>query len=238
MDLIETQLDQPIKHWYYKHKFWAIRNEIVKRHIVPIDVLDVGAGSALFSLELQKEFPRTFVLAVDPGYSNEQIGMSNKSIKYSRTNDVNSANLILLTDVLEHISDDFEFLSEYVGIARPESTFIITVPAFMSLWSNHDVYLKHYRRYRKDDLIQVIDRSGLDVVEVKYLYSLLFPVAFLKRKYFRSNSVNSDLKKENRFVQQILNTLLFFDRFVSKFLPFGVSILAVGIKRAPNAEEV
>ena len=30
MDLIETQLKDPIKHWYYRHKFSAIKREINK----------------------------------------------------------------------------------------------------------------------------------------------------------------------------------------------------------------
>ena len=237
MDLIETQLDQPIKHWYYRHKYWAIRNEMMKRKVAPIEVMDVGAGSALFSLELQKEFPGLFVLAVDPGYSPEQVSLSNSRIRYSRTYESNNADLILLTDVLEHIPDDSRFLSEYVEKAKKESTFVITVPAFMSLWSNHDVYLKHFRRYQKDELIQLMNESDLEVVQIKYLYSLLFPLAYLRRKYFSSGNNHSDLKQDKKIVQLILNFVLFFDRFFSKKLPFGVSLVAVGVKRDSHVKE-
>jgi 2-polyprenyl-3-methyl-5-hydroxy-6-metoxy-1,4-benzoquinol methylase len=234
VDLIETQLSEPIKHWYYRHKYWAIKSQILKRKIYPTGILDIGAGSALFSLELQKEFPNVQVLAIDPGYSNLQLGMSTHNIHYSRTYSATQADLVLLTDVMEHVPDDLAFLSDYVKRVRVDSTFLITVPAFMSLWSNHDNYLKHFRRYRKNELVQVLSNSGLEVVETIYLYSLLFPIAFVKRKFFKGKKDNSDLKNDNFLIQLILNCILLADRFFLKFLPFGVSLLAVGVKRESN----
>lgn len=237
MDLIETQLDNPIEHWYYKHKYWAIKKQIAKRRIALTEILDIGAGSALFSLELQKEFPGTRVLAIDPGYSDLQLEMSDSDTQYSRENPSNKADLILLTDVLEHVPDDVEFLSNYVVNASSDSAFIITVPAFMSLWSNHDVYLKHFRRYRRNQLGEVLSKSGLEVLEITYLYSLLFPIAYIKRKAFSGKTPQSDLKKDNLIIQRVLNGILFTDRFFSRFLPFGVSVLAIAIKREANDKE-
>ena len=230
MDLIETQLAHPIKHWYYRHKYWALRREILRIEIIPNLLVDVGAGSALFSLELQKEFPKLNVLALDPAYTQEQLEKSSTRTRYVRELSVSSADLYLLTDVLEHVPDDVELLSRFVAQARPDATFVITVPAFMSLWSNHDVFLKHFRRYRKKQLIQVLAQSGLVVVNSQYLYSAVFPIAFIKRKYFPAKPGTSDLKEERLFAQYLLNFILQIDKYVSRFLPFGVSILAVGRK--------
>lgn len=57
------------------------------------------------------------------------------------------AGLFLLTDVLEHVPDDFLMLSELLAAARPGAQFLITVPADMALWSPHDEAFGHYRRY-------------------------------------------------------------------------------------------
>lgn len=230
MDLIETQLAHPIKHWYYRHKYWAIRREILRNEITPKLLVDIGAGSALFSLELQKEFPELEVLALDPAYTEEQLEKSDTRTRYVRELSESSADLYLLTDVLEHVPNDVELLSSFVAQARPNATFIITVPAFMSLWSNHDVFLKHFRRYRKKQLMDTLDQAGLVVVNAQYLYSALFPIAFLKRRYFPAKTGTSDLKEDGLFVQHLLNFVLKIDKHVSKFLPFGVSILAVGKK--------
>ena len=58
-----------------------------------------------------------------------------------------SARLVLLTDVLEHVRDDFQLLSELLSLAQPGTYFLLTVPADPSLWSQHDQAFGHYRRY-------------------------------------------------------------------------------------------
>ena len=57
------------------------------------------------------------------------------------------AEIILITDVLEHTPNDAEVLSTIVASARPGSHLLVTVPADMSLWSAHDEQFGHYRRY-------------------------------------------------------------------------------------------
>ena len=55
--------------------------------------------------------------------------------------------VMLLTDVLEHVADDFVLLSQVLAIMPPGSHLLLTVPANPVLWSPHDVALAHYRRY-------------------------------------------------------------------------------------------
>jgi hypothetical protein len=57
MDLLEGDLSNPIDHWYYAHKFRVIEKLIGDDLISPTHLIDVGAGSALFSLALLKNFP-------------------------------------------------------------------------------------------------------------------------------------------------------------------------------------
>ena len=49
----------------------------------------------------------------------------------------------------------------------------------MSLWSGHDIFLKHYRRYTLNQMKSVIGESGLKIIESKYLYSTIFAVVWL-----------------------------------------------------------
>lgn len=65
------------------------------------------------------------------------------------------ASLVLLTDVLEHVPDDFELLSELLAATRPGTYFLLTVPADESLWSSHDESFGHYRRYDAQRLAAV-----------------------------------------------------------------------------------
>lgn len=222
MDLIETGVRDPIHHWYYAHKFWFI----AKSHLFNTDnsnsLVDIGAGSALFSKELLKRKLIAKSVAVDTGYQIEYNDTSFQ-LSYRRTIDYSGHTHFLLTDVLEHIEDDFAFLKYVVSKADPGSAFIITVPALMSLWSGHDVYLKHFRRYTKSNLRLLAEKSGLEVLSVRYTYSSLFPLAYIQRKFMGSRDDHSQMK-ENRFLISCLLTLMLIpDRWIS-CLPFGVSL--------------
>jgi len=58
-----------------------------------------------------------------------------------------NARLVLLMDVLEHVPDDFAFLSGLLAASAPGTDFLVTVPANPSCWSAHDESNGHYRRY-------------------------------------------------------------------------------------------
>ena len=45
-----------------------------------------------------------------------------------------NVDLVLLTDLLEHVSDDHAMVSEIVDNIRAQTYVLITVPAYMKLW--------------------------------------------------------------------------------------------------------
>jgi hypothetical protein len=228
VDLIETGVKNPINHWYYAHKFSFIEKSLLFKPGVSSTLVDIGAGSALFSKELLKREMITKSDAVDTGYPTEYDD-SNFAISYRHSINYTGHTHFLLTDVLEHIDDDLAFLKEIVSKADPASSFIITVPALMSLWSGHDVYLKHFRRYTKSNLRYLVEKSGLEVLSVRYTYSTIFPIAFIQRKWMGSRDVHSQMKDNSFFVSWLLKILLIPDKWVS-FLPFGVSLYLEAIK--------
>ena len=57
------------------------------------------------------------------------------------------ADVVTCMDVMEHVPDDFSLLSSLLAAAKPDTHFLLTVPAMLSLWSGHDETLAHYRRY-------------------------------------------------------------------------------------------
>ena len=184
-------------------------------------LVDIGAGSALFSKELLRINLVTEVVAVDLGYKAEQ--ETRGDISYCRTTQYSGFTHFLLTDVLEHVEKDKEFLADIVSQADRDSAFIITVPALMSLWSGHDVFLRHFRRYTKNELRRLVEDSGLHVTSIRYTYSTIFPIAYIQRKIAGNGSQNSQLKENSFIVSLIMQFFLLPDRWIS-FLPFGVSL--------------
>ena len=65
-------------------------------------------------------------------------------------------------DVIEHVPDDVEFLSDLCQrFLSRGGQLLCTVPAWPSLFSNHDVALKHFRRYTPTMGIKTLTAAGL-----------------------------------------------------------------------------
>lgn len=60
--------------------------------------------------------------------------------------------LVLLMDVLEHVEDDYAFLSGVLARLEPGAHVLVTVPADPALWSAHDEASCHWRRYEEERL--------------------------------------------------------------------------------------
>ena len=71
------------------------------------------------------------------------------------------ADVVLLTDVLEHVEADQQFLNSVIERMRMDAYLLLTVPAGQHLWSQHDQSLGHYRRYETATLRRLFD--GLPV---------------------------------------------------------------------------
>jgi hypothetical protein len=52
----------------------------------------------------------------------------------------------------------------------------VLVPAFQFLWSARDVELNHYRRYTIEQLVQVVEQSGLKPLHRTYMDGWLLPL--------------------------------------------------------------
>lgn len=75
---------------------------------------------------------------------------------------------VIYVNVLEHIEDD---VSEIVNVhesLRPNGHLLIFVPALPWLYGSLDRQVGHFRRYVKNDLVNLIQRSGFSVVKARY----------------------------------------------------------------------
>jgi SAM-dependent methyltransferase len=95
------------------------------------------------------------------------------------------ARMVLLTDVLEHVADDFALFSELLATAQPGAYFLLTVPADPALWSEHDKAFGHYRRYEVERLEQVWHGLAVRPVFVTPFNARLCPAIKLARHFSR-----------------------------------------------------
>lgn len=178
----------------------------------PNRILDVGAGSGFFSKYLLENSPASEAWCVDISYDYEQTDIVNgKPIHFVKSIDEVDADLVLLMDILEHVDDDQGLLSEYVSKVPTGSRFLITVPAFNFLWSGHDDFLDHRRRYTLPHLERVVTASGLKVELGSYYYGMVFPIAasirLTQNLISKDKSPKSQMSKHSGLVNQILMTM-------------------------------
>jgi 2-polyprenyl-3-methyl-5-hydroxy-6-metoxy-1,4-benzoquinol methylase len=182
MDIKESALlrENAADHWYYRSKSQAV--ERLLRGADARTVLDVGAGSGFFSRHLLANSAATEAWCVDRNYAaDSDIVENGKNIHFRRAVGQLDADLVLLMDVIEHVDDDLGLLREYVAKAAQRATFLISVPAFQFMWSGHDVFLEHKRRYTLSALERVVQAAGLRVIHSTYFFAGIFPAAAMSR---------------------------------------------------------
>ena len=222
MDLRETGAVDTEQHWYYQSKIVPFIKSFNRLSESPKLVLDVGAGSGFFGIELVRDRPEIKLICVDPNYSDKEIRDDGR-ISFVRESHNVEADLYIFADVLEHVENDVELLTEYLVNANPGSTVLISVPAFNSLWSKHDEFLGHYRRYKLRDICAVAEAAGLTVLEKKYLFSSIFPITWMARKFQRNSQPESDLRSIKTAPNWILKKMLRLEHQFTSNRMFGVT---------------
>lgn len=209
MDLKETDIlgDRIGEHWYYVSKARAMQRMLGTQPIR--QVLDVGAGSGFFSRYLLANTALESACCVDTSYrADGDETEAGKPILFRTGVDQCDCDLVLMMDVLEHVEDDVGLLVSYRDKVPPGSRFLISVPAFQWLWSDHDVFLEHQRRYRLTQLEAVVEQAGLRVITGTYYFAAVFPLAALLRLAGKVRKSSAQPRSQLKLHHPVSNTLL------------------------------
>jgi SAM-dependent methyltransferase len=219
-------------HWWFRGRravLWAM----LRRAGVPRDarLLDAGCGTGRNLVEFA---PLGSACGVDP---------SAQAIDFCRRRgltDVREASLdalpfaagafdlILLTDVLEHVGDDRAALAELRRVAAPGARLVVTVPAYRWLWSPHDDSHHHLRRYTARELRARVRAAGWRPVVESYFNSLLLVPIAAVRLLTRSNG--SDYERTGPLLNRALTLPMRAEAAAiarGARLPAGVSVAMV-----------
>jgi SAM-dependent methyltransferase len=151
------------RHWWYAarrnllaHLLRNLQNEGLPDGVI----YDLGCGVGANLPVLERFGP---VLGVDT--SPEAVAFArSRGHENVRQADLNrlegleegSASVVVLADVIEHLPDERPCLEAARRLLKPGGALIVTVPAFMFLWSPTDEVNHHYRRYTAGQLRRVI----------------------------------------------------------------------------------
>ncbi|MFQ5442620.1 MAG: class I SAM-dependent methyltransferase [Thermodesulfobacteriota bacterium] len=199
MDLRELKDKAFKRHPWEVSRIEALRSILKDTATTDIRVLDVGCGDGYVLRELFKDKKDGNITGVDINLTERQIedftGRGG-GIKYMNKlpETAERYDLILLLDVLEHVPDDLSFLAGDIKKRLAENgRILISTPAFNALYSSHDEFLGHFRRYNVRKLKGLVEKAGLKGLSSGYFFTLLLlPRVFLvcAEKIFRVKAAN------------------------------------------------
>jgi SAM-dependent methyltransferase len=145
-----------------------------------------------------------------------------------------SFQLVLATDVIEHVDDDNAALKEFTRVLAPGGYLLLTVPAFMSLWGLQDTVAQHRRRYRMRGLVNQIADAGLQPLQRFYFNFFLFAPIWTARQIIKMFGIKlgSENQVNSPSINKILTRIMAFDVALAPSIrpPFGVSALVLARK--------
>lgn len=243
---------QPIAeddHWWFASRVRAINAVAEGRVGGNLRVLDVGCGAGNMMHHLARYGtvkgveidPRPLERARQRGY-DVKLADVGAGIPY----DDGQFELVSALDVIEHTPDDMAVLNECRRVLTPGGHLLVTVPAFMFLWSHNDVLNAHVRRYTAGELKRKLEAAGMGVQRLTYNNFFVFPLAalliMLRRRtqsgpqlrshHFEEDAYQVDMEPASPPVNALLTQVGKVEATLLRAinLPWGTSLIALAEK--------
>lgn len=240
---IKIHYDTEKHYWWFALKRSLIINSITKLTSKNSTILEIGSGGGLLSAELTKLGFDIISTDIEPASGNYTKEMGVKKVFISNCGEAiplrdASIDIIFMTDVLEHIKDDYKTISECVRLLKPGGYILITVPAYQCLYSSWDKWNRHYRRYDKKRILTLAQDHNLSITKITYWNIPGIPFAMFRkfvdifnpnRTYQGFPTVPKTLDKILRFLISIENNLI-----QKTSLPLGLSLVCILQKKLTN----
>lgn len=151
------------------------------KYIKPCDwILDIGALNSPFTKGLKNK-----VTAIDILPENNDFGFSKRTLdklkdrknisciimdaqKLNLDND--TIDIVILTEVLEHIPDDRKASSEILRVLKPGGYLLLTVPNLDRVPLEAGIK-EHYRHYRKKDLLDLFGSEKIVFLKDRFKFN-------------------------------------------------------------------
>ena len=214
MDAANFALEAEVErtHWWFSGRRRLFARELVATGLSrDARILDVGTGTGA-NLRMLRDLKLEHVTGLDSDELAIQFCAS-KGLGKGQIGDICAMpfepgvfDLVIATDVIEHVDDDRAALGEIVRVLNEGGKVLITVPAFPSLWGLQDIVAHHKRRYRLGPLLQRMREAGLEPHRYYHFNYLLFVPIWVARRLMRWLGIK--LKSELELNNPLLNRLL------------------------------
>lgn len=172
-----------IERHYWSCARTRIIYDVIRQHrLEKYKMLEIGCGRGVVIKSLREQGVNCYGVELGaPEVITEiaefiQVGKDFESLEIAFSESIEVA---LLLDVIEHIENERDFLIRIQKKFPRLNYLIVTVPARKELWTNYDEYNGHFRRYTKNELINLVRGSGMESIFASYFFHLLYlPIWF------------------------------------------------------------
>ena len=145
-------------------------------------------------------------------------------------------------DVLEHLEHPEVLVSEFFRTLELGGYLLVTVPTGSWLWGHMDEILGHYRRYKKSEIEDLLQKAGFTVISSRYVFfSLVIPAFIIRAVPYRLKMRTAGdrdfqqlekMQSSSNLTSKIGSTVLKIEREIAKHfkLPYGLTCLVVARK--------
>jgi SAM-dependent methyltransferase len=246
---VDPKYGERYRELYEKHWWWRARTELIVDTLDRLrppqgwkNILDIGCGDGLFFDRLSKfgevegiEPCAALLNPAGPYRSRIHVCPFDENFRPGK-----QYSLILMLDVLEHLENPAAAMRRALDLLTQDGFFVVTVPAFMALWTNHDVLNHHLTRYKKGSFRKIADMAGLRIQQQRYFCHWTCPIKLgigVMERVFRPRPsipripvgwINDALFWVSRMEQKTLTALT---------MPFGSSLLIIGTRETMPASK-
>jgi len=223
-------LDELINSEEMKNYNEFIVSQSLKHKKDPKQIVDFGAGIGTLSVIFREKFKFTPICIEIDDVNKQYLKRRKLHVLNSLAELSKKSDLIFSSNVLEHIEDDLNILRQMKNNLTNNGLIYLYLPAKMSLWTELDEMVGHYRRYEIKEIREKCKTCGLKVVASYYSDSGGFFAALLMKLvgYNPINGIGSvrSLKFYDKWlfpISKIMDTLGF------KYL-FGKNLILIAKK--------
>jgi SAM-dependent methyltransferase len=235
---------QENEFWWYRglHSLVGYYIKTMKKSNAAIALFDAGCGTGRM-LEIAKKYAT--VSGVD--FSEDAVAFCReRNLENVTQGDLNTwkcrpelYDIVCSLDVLCHTSiiNQQEIIDKFADSLKPGGMLILNLPAFQSIYRNHDRAVHTARRYVKRDLETLLQKSGFKVIFNNYRLPPLFLLVLVKRLFEKKSEQN---KMSDLFIKinPVTNFILYCYNMIENCMqvlkipmPFGTSVFTVAVKK-------
>lgn len=171
-----------LRNWYIRRELARVRNRKPKW-----DIFDAGSGFGQFSYKMAKTFSNSTVYSIDVKpeqiedctWFSKAVGQTNVKFELgdlTKYRKPDSYDLVLNTDVLEHILEDEDVWANFFASLKKDGYLVVTTPSSSEgerEYAEGDISVigEHVREgYSKQEFIDKATRAGFEIERLDYTY--------------------------------------------------------------------